>query len=154
MKKFRYSMENLLQIKLKLEDQAKIAYGNARYKLTLEEEKLEQMKNKKTSYEEELKYLRSGRLDLLKIKQVEQAIDVMKLNIKQQTTVVKNAAHRLEVARIRLNDAMAERKTQERLKEKAFEEYMLEFDSEERKEIDELNSFQYSNPKDDEEEDR
>lgn len=147
-------MENLLQIKLKLEDQAKIAYGNARYKLTLEEEKLEQMKNKKTSYEEDLKTLRSGRLDLLKIKQVEQAIDVMKVNIRQQTTLVKNAAHRLEVARIRLNDAMAERKTQERLKEKAFELYLLELDSEERKEVDELNSFQYSNPKDDEEDDR
>lgn len=154
MKKFRYSMENLLQIKLKLEDQAKIAYGNTRYKLTLEEEKLELMKNRKISYEEELKYLRSGRLDLLKIKQVEQAIDVMKLNIKQQTTVVKNATHRLEVARIRLNDSMAERKTQERLKEKAFEVYLLELDSEERKEVDELNSFQYSKPKDDEEDDR
>ena len=74
------------------------------------------------------------------------AIEVMKQTIKQQMTAVKNAAHRLEVARIRLNDAMIERKTQERLKEKAFEEYMLEFDAEERKETDELNSYRYSIP--------
>lgn len=146
MKKFAYSMENLLQVKKKLEDQVKIAYGNARQRLTQEEEKLEQLEIRKSSYEEELRRLRTDRLVIFKIKQCEQAIDVMKMNIKQQNTVVKNAAHRLEVARIRLNDAMVERKTQERLKEKAFEEYMLEFDAEERKEVDELNSFHYSNP--------
>jgi flagellar protein FliJ len=146
MKKFRYSMENLLQIKIKLEDQVKIAYGNARQRLSMEEEKLEQLRHRAVSYEEELRLLRSDRLDIFKIKQCEQAIEVMKMNIKQQKIVVKNAAHRLEVARIRLHDAMVERKTQERLKEKAFEEYLLEFEAEERKEVDELNSFLYSNP--------
>lgn len=146
MKKFRYSMENLLQVKKKLEDQAKIAYGLARLRLTREEEKLEQMKLRKSGYENELRSLRSAKLDLLKLKQCEQAIDVMMMNIKQQATAVKNAAHRLEIARIRLSDAMVERKTQERLKEKAFEAYLLEFDAEERKEVDELNSFNYSKP--------
>lgn len=146
MKKFKYKMESVLQIKIKLEDQMKIAYGNARLLLTREEEKLEQMANQKSSYEGELRTLSSGKLDLIKIKQCEQAIDIMKMNIKQQGIVVKNATHRLEVARIRLHDAIAERKTQERLREKAFEEYLLEFDAEERKEVDELNSFTYSNP--------
>lgn len=144
MKKFRYSMENLLQIKSKLEDQAKIAYGVARLRLTKEEEKLEQLKQRKEAYEEELRGLQTARLDILKIRQCKQAIELMKENIKQQMTVVRNAAHRLEVSRIRLNNAIAERKTQDRLKEKAFEEYMLEFDAEERKEVDELNSFRYS----------
>ncbi len=146
MKKFRYSMENLLQVNKKLEDQAKIAYGLARLRLTKEEEKLEKMKLRKEAYENELRELWSDKLDLLKLKQCEQAIEVMKINIKQQNSVVKNAAHRLEIARIRLNDAMVERKTQERLKEKAWEEYMLEFDAEEQKEVDELNSFNYSRP--------
>ncbi len=146
MKKFRYSMENLLQVKKKLEDQAKIAYGMARLRLTKEEEKLEKMKQRKDNYENELRELRSAKLDLLKLKQCEQAIDIMKLNIKQQMSVVKNAAHRLEIARIRLSNAMVERKTQEKLKEKAWEEYMLEFDAEEQKEVDELNSFNYSKP--------
>lgn len=146
MKKFIYPMENLLQIKSKLEEQAKIAYGNARLRLTQEEEKLEQFVKIKTAYEEELRALGSGKLDILKIKQCEQAIDTMKSNIKQQTTVVKNATHRLEVARIRLSNAMVERKTQERLKEKAFEEYLQLFDAEERKEVDELNSFRYNKP--------
>ncbi len=144
MKKFRYSMENLLQIKRKLEDQAKIAYGIARLRLTREEEKLEQLKQKKYSYEEELRGLQTAKLDIVKIRQCKQAIELMKESIKQQTSAVRNAAHRLEVSRIRLNDAMVERKTQDRLKEKAFEEYKLDYDAEERKEVDELNSFHYS----------
>lgn len=151
MKKFIYNMENILQIKKKLENQMEIAYGNARLRLTTEEEKLEQMKQKKVMYEDELRFLSSAKLDLIKIKQGEQAIDYMKTNTKLQTTAVKNSTQRLEVARIRLSDAMVERKTQEKLKENAFEEYMLEFDAQERKEVDELNSFHYSNPTLDEE---
>lgn len=151
MKKFRYSMENLLQVKKKLEDQAKVAYGLARLRLTKEEEKLEQLNQRKDSYEDELRSLRSAKLDILKIKQCEQAINVMQQSIKQQITIVKNAAHRLEISRIRLSDSMVERKTQERLKEKAFVEYMLELDAEEQKEVDELNSFNYSKPTLDEE---
>lgn len=146
MKKFRYSMESVLQIKLKLEDQAKIAYGTARMKLTQEEENLEKLKKKQGLLEAELRELRAGILDLYQIIQCEQAIEYTKTKIKQQITVVRNAAHRLEVARIRLNDAMVGRKTQERLKEKAFEEYIQEFDAEERKEVDELNSFNYNSP--------
>ena len=139
-------MENLLQVNKKLEDLAKIAYGVARLRLTKEEEKLDNMMLRKKAYENELRELWSAKLDLLKLKQCEQAIEVMRLNIKQQNSVVKNAAHRLEIARIRLNDAMVERKTQERLKEKAWDEYILEFDAEEQKEVDELNSFNYSRP--------
>ncbi|MDF2843293.1 MAG: hypothetical protein K0R00_1719 [Herbinix sp.] len=139
-------MESLLQIKMKMEEQMRIAYLNARTRLTQEEEKLKQLEQKKLALEEELRSLRMNRLDLLKIKQCEHAIEITVMNIKQQTVAVKNAAHRLEVARIRLNDAMVERKTQERLKEKAFDEYLLELEAEDRKEIDERTSFQFSNP--------
>ncbi len=151
MKKFRYQMENLLQVKLKLEDQAKIAYGSARLRLTKEEEKLQELKHKKSSYEQEERSLRMAKLDLVRIRHTAEAVKVMEQKIKQQMTVVKNAEQRLEVARIRLNNAMVERKTQEKLKEKAWENYLLEFDAEERKEVDELNSFQYSNPEQSEE---
>lgn len=146
MKKFRYSMENLLQVKIKLEDQAKIAYGNARHSLNIEEDKLRLLEEKKAFYEKEQRILRSARLDLMKIIQTEDAIEIMEDKIKQQKVAVRNAEQRLEVARIRLNNTMVERKTQEKLKEKAWENYLLEFEAEERKEVDELNSFKYSNP--------
>ena len=151
MKKFRYGMENVLQVKEKLEDQARLTYGTARQRLTSEEEKLKLLKQRKEEYENELRSLRTAILDVMKIRQCEQTIDIIKRNIMQQMTAVKNAEHRLEIARLRLSNAMVERKTQERLKEKAFEEYMLEFNAEEQKEVDERNSFNFSVPATDEE---
>lgn len=145
MKKFRYSMESILKIKLKLEDQARISYAAARARLTREEEKLAVLEQRMAAYEEACRKLSSEKLDLVKLKHAGQAIEIMKQKIMQQITVVKAAEQRLEVARIRLKDAMAERKTQERLKQKAWEEYMQEYEACERKEIDELNSFHFSN---------
>jgi len=147
MKKFKYSMENILQIKIKLEEQMKISYGIARKNLSREEEKLEGLREKKLSYEDELRGLKTGRLDILRINQCERAIEIVKEQIVRQEAVVRNAQHRLEVARIRLNDAIVNRKTQEKLKEKEFEEYMLEYEAEEQKEVDALNSYNYSGPK-------
>ncbi|NLL00938.1 MAG: flagellar export protein FliJ [Clostridiales bacterium] len=144
MKKFRYSMESILNIKIKLEDQAKLAYTAARNRLTIEEEKLVKLENMKSSYEEEQRRQSKSRLNIMKIKQLSEAIEIMKMKIKQQTVVVKAAQQALEVARIRLNDAMIERKTQEKLKEKAWQEYMMEANAEEQKEIDEHNSYIYN----------
>ncbi|TAH67483.1 MAG: flagellar export protein FliJ [Anaerolineaceae bacterium] len=144
MKKFRYSMESILKIKLKLEDQAKLAYAAARNRLTAEEEKLYNLELKKSSYEEEQRKHTNCRLNIKKMKQLSEAIEIMKQNIRQQIAVVKTASQRLEIARIRLNDAMIERKTQEKLKEKAWQEYMMEVTAEEQKEIDERNSFNYN----------
>ena len=144
MKKFHYSMESVLNIKLKLEDQAKIAYANARSLLNIEEEKLKNMEQKKAFYEDEYRINSSNKLNLKKLKQLSLAIDIMKDNIVQQIVVVRAATQRLEVARIRMKDAMIERKAQEKLKEKAWQKYMIEFEAEEQKEIDERNSFNYS----------
>ena len=137
-------MESILKIKLKLEDQAKLAYAGARSRLTIEEEKLAAMERRKAQYEEEQRRLGKEKLNIIKMRQLSDAIEIMKMNIKQQTVVVRTAAQRLEIARIRLNDAMIERKTQEKLKEKAWQEYMMEAMAEELKEIDERNSFNYN----------
>ena len=143
MKKFRYRMENILKIKLKLEDQAKLAYANALSNLTREEEKLNNMKLKKLSFEDEQRLLCTGQFNIKKMRQLSEAISIMNRKIENQTAVVKAAEKRLQAARMHLNEAMIERKTQEKLKEKAWQEYMMEYEAEERKEIDEHNSVAY-----------
>lgn len=145
MKKFRYSMESILNIKLKLEDQARLAYAGARNRLTIEEEKLSRLESRKASYEEEQRRQSKSKLNIIRMKQLSEAIEIMKMNIIQQLAHVKTATQLLEIARIRLNDAMIERKTQEKLKEKAWQEYIMEATAEEQKEIDERNSFNYNN---------
>lgn len=148
MVKFVYQMENILRIKYKMEEQAKIAYGNARVKLTLEEEKLNSHKQKMIKYQEKIVFYMHPSLKLFEIKNCEAAIETMKIIIKQQQVAVKKAEQQLEAARLRLNAAIMERKIHEKLKEKAYENFKIEYEAEERKEIDELVSFKYNNSAD------
>ncbi len=148
MAKFIYKMESILNIKYKMEEQAKTAYGNARLRLTLEEEKLESYRQQMFQYQNEIREVMVSSLKLIEIKRLENAVETMKFFIKQQQLVVKRAEQQLEAARIRLRAAMMERKTHEKLKEKAFENFKLEYEAEERKEVDELVSFKYNNPTD------
>lgn len=146
MTKFIYKMENILGIKYKMEDLAKTAYGNARLKLTEEEEKLYKLNQKLYMYHMRIKGYMEERLNLQGIKQCRDAIEITKNQIGQQQLAVKKAKQQLELARVRLNNAMLERKTHEKLKENAFDVFKLEFEAEERKEIDELVSFKFNNP--------
>ena len=135
MKKFKYSMESILQINIKLEDQAKNNYSNARNRLTEEEERLAQINKRKKTYQDELRQLKSMKLDLLKIKECEQAIEFMEHKKQKQSNIVRNAENRLEIARIRLSTAMIERKMQEKLKENAWAEYLEEYEAEQQKKL-------------------
>lgn len=69
----------------------------------------------------------------------------MKDMIKAQEMVVSIARDKVELARRKLQVAMQERKTQEKLKENAFEEFKHELGSEESKEVDELVSYRFGN---------
>ena len=63
MAKFVYKMQSLLNIKLKLEDQAKTAYGLARAALNEEEEKLIRRKMKESGVLQIGAYLRKMAID-------------------------------------------------------------------------------------------
>ena len=111
--------------------------------LRAEQDKLEHLEQRKSSYEEKLRESVSARLDLLTVKTNKEAVEIIKDKIKQQLGQVRKAERHLEVARNRLEEAMKERKTLEKLKEDAFEAYKKEYEVEERKEVDELISFRH-----------
>ena len=143
MAKFIYKMQNLLSIKLKLEDQAKSAFGEAKAKLNEEEEKLEALKVRRADYERKLSEKMEGKLNIMDIRQTEDAIEILKYKIQMQKIAVNTANQQLELARIKLNEAIQERKIQENLREKAFLTFMEELKAEEQKEVDERVSFMY-----------
>lgn len=143
MQKFRYSMQSLLVIKQKMEDQAKAAYGAAKVRLTQEEEKLEELKQKRERYIGEKTTVLSRRLDVPLLNQLQNAIETTEQQIERQKTNVARAEAAVRAAQERLVDAMMERKTQEKLRENALERYMQEMNAEEQKEIDERTGFQY-----------
>ena len=83
--------------------------------------------------------------EIKKIKDLENSVENMKYNMNLQRMVIRKQEERVEEARRKMDEAMKERKTYEKLKEKAFEQFLKELDAAERKEIDELVSFRYQN---------
>ncbi len=143
MKKFVYPMQSILNIKNKLEEQEKNNYGIAKAKLMEEERKLMELIERKDSYEFQLREAMTSTLNLAKIRRLVDAIESMKQFIKQQRKAVVKAEQAVDLAMQRLRNAMIERKTHDKLRESAFDEYLKEYVGEEMKEIDELVSFQY-----------
>ena len=143
MAKFVYRMQSILDIKLKLENQAKVAYGIANRKLLEEQEKLRVILERRAAYEAEAKELVSGTIDILKIRENKQAIDVLKSQQRTQMMNVHVAEKNVEAARKRLNEVMTERKAHEKLKEHKFEEFKQEIQYAENKEIDEHVSYSF-----------
>lgn len=144
MAKFIYKMQNILSIKYKLEDQAKSAFGQAKAVLDEEEAKLRILTMRKEEYEGVLRGEIHNKLNVREIIRCQEAIEILKYQIQIQMIAVNAAKQQLELARIRLNEAMVERKTHEKLKETAFEEFKKEINAEEQKEINELVSFTYT----------
>ena len=151
MAKFIFKLESILSIKTKLEDQAKAEYGIETMKLREEEHKLTLLENRKSGFEQQLFEAVSDRLVILSIKRLEDSVENLKYNIKLQIIVIRKQEERVAQARAKLDNAMKERKTYEKLKEKAFEQFKMEIEAQERKEIDELVSFRFRSAQESEE---
>ena len=143
MAKFKYRMQSILEIKKKLEEQAKNEFAAARASLNEEEEKLEQLNKRKEAYEEEGRALREDTLNIMDIIENKEALLHMDEFIAEQQLNVKRSEDSMEEARLALQTAMQESKTQEKLREKAFEQFMKEENARESREIDELVSYTY-----------
>ena len=93
--------------------------------------------------EANLRELVGANLNIMTIRHGEDALETLKIFIERQKTAVQKAQNNVDAAMHRLREAMVERETQEKLKEKAFQEYLAELNAEEQKEIDELVSFRH-----------
>ena len=143
MAKFIFKMESILSVKEKLEEQAKAEYSIEIIKLRQEEEKLEELENRKNAYQTRLYEAVMDTLNISEIKILEDSVENIKYNIKLQLIVIANQQKNVDSAREKLDNAMKERKTYEKLKEKAFEEFKEQINAEEQKEINELVSFKF-----------
>ena len=143
MAKFVHRMQNILEIKYKTETQAKSHYSNMQAKFNEEQDKLEQMFARKKDLEDYHRELAIGNLDVKELNDSKKAIEFQREAIKKQLVEVKVAQKNLEMARVRLNEIMKDRKTHEKLRENAFDEFLLELSAQEKKEIDELVSYKY-----------
>ncbi|MBO5176359.1 MAG: flagellar FliJ family protein [Lachnospiraceae bacterium] len=158
MAKFVYKMQSLLNIKEKLEDQAKTAFGLAKAVLNEEEEKLAEFLRKKNLYIEQKRETMASispnmsegssvRQQLISLNQLENAIKTMELRIAEQILVVRQAEKNVQLAQAKLENAMKERKIQEKLREHALEEFLKEMEAADQQEINELVTFRFGKAK-------
>lgn len=145
MAKFKYRMQNILDIKIKLESQAKIAYGIANQKYMAEQQKLQEIVLRRNNYEKAWKECMTGKIDVRQVGHARADVNTMKTLMRRQMMEVHKAELELEDARRALNEVIKERKMHEKLKERAFEQFMQELKAEESKEIDQLVSYTYGN---------
>jgi len=142
MAKFKYSMQNILDIKEKMEEQAKNDFAAQVMRVDEEEEKLSALVFKRQKLENQgRELLLAERLSILDIEENKKLVAHTNEQIRAQTIQVRMAQKRLEEQRVKMQKAMQERKTQEILKEKAFDAFKKEIAQAESKEIDELTSY-------------
>lgn len=143
MARFKYRMQSLLDIKSKLETQAKQEFAAAKMALDIENERLEELKKRKAFYEAEAEALLHGALQVQKIRDSKTAVLKMEDYIVIQKQQIWVAEAKVEAARQKLTGLMQERKMHEKLKEHAFEAFMQDEKKREGKEVDELTSYTY-----------
>ncbi len=138
---FRFRMQSILDMKAKLEEQAKIEFAQAQQKLTEEQELLEQIIRRKEEYIAQGIRLRNENIDVQEILDNKSAIEYTQNLEKEQRLAVNVAQKAVDAATKRMMDARAQTRTYEKLKEHAFEEFLQEENRAESKEIDQLNSY-------------
>lgn len=145
MAKFNYRMQNILQLKEKMEEQERNNFAARRRALTEEEDKLAALIAKRNAVAEEGARLRQTVIDVRSIRENEDLQRYTDEQVKQQRIKVRVAEKSLDAARAKMQEAMQERKIHEKMREKAFERFVAEVNAAEVKEIDELTSYVYGN---------
>ncbi len=143
MAKFIYRMQNVLDVKLKMEDQARSSFAAAMARLNEEEEALGALTDRRKWYETEGRRMREDSINVTDLRDNTRALENLDEQIKLKKQDVAIAQDNVDRARGRLQVAMQERKTQEILKDNAFEEFKRELNAAESKEVDELVSYRY-----------
>ena len=143
MPRFRYRMQNILTLDEKLEDQQKASFAMANARLQDEQKALQDLLLKKASYEQRVKQYAMGNVDIKEIQRCKEGVRVTDILIRSQMIEIRKAQRLVDVERTKLNEAMQARKTQEKLKEKAFDKFKEEMAAEENMVTDELISFKY-----------
>lgn len=141
---YKFKMQGILDIKDKLESQAKQDFANANLKLLEEEALLAEITKRKEDYVNRGVELRMNSIDTVNIDINDNGIEVLEDMREKQEREVIVARKNVEIARTKMMEARTQTRIYEKLKEEDFNEFMIEQGKIESKEIDELNSFRFA----------
>ena len=144
MPRFQFRLQQYLGVKEQIEDQKELEYGRALQKLEEEKLKLVSMQNQITENIDALRSSITKSISPMEIRRYNNTIERLKHQIQVQEEVIKSAEAFVEEKRQELVQAMKERKALEIVRDKAREEFNLEQNLAEQKQVDELVSFKYT----------
>ena len=105
---FRFSMQNILNMKEKLEEQEKNNFAQANRRLLEAQEELEKLKRRLLQKELELRETVYQLMDVQEVRTQENAVEIVKMYVRQQQLVVVQREKEVEVARQRLQEEQKE----------------------------------------------
>lgn len=149
MAKFHYSMENILRIKEKIEEQKRMALGQAMASYQYELSIAEEISGKLTTYLSIFYDTQDNKVDAMQIRIVSQQVSFYEQALKNQKDVVSRALDLVEMKRTELRQALQEKQIQEKLREKALEQYLEEEKLKEQQLLDEVVGYRYATKEDD-----
>lgn len=143
---YNFKLEKVLNYKENMENVKKGQYGEVTNKLKKAEKTLFQYKNNKKNLISE-RNNEDTNTNIGKLKIYSEYLKNINKDIKNQEEIISQINKELKEAQEELMEAMKEKKTLEKLKEKDYDEFVIESNRDEEKLIDELNSFKNSNQK-------
>ncbi len=143
MQKFGFRLESVLKLKTQIEDNAKNNLARSTRELQNQKNRLEELEEiKELSMNKLTSEVDSG-IPVYQIRNFNSFFGLMKNKITKQKVNVNNAQNDVDINREALVKAMQEKKILEKLKEKKYEEYLVEQNKAEQQLIDELNSYKF-----------
>ena len=147
---FRYSMENILNVKIKIEEQKKMELAKAMMDQKMELEKQEAIKAELDITIEVFRERQKLSQSVSEFQRVSHNVNYYEKAHKAQKQVVLKAEALVEKRRKALQKALEEKQIQEKLREKALNIFLEEEKYKEIKILDEIVGFRYSKKSDEE----
>lgn len=137
-------MENILRIKEKIEEQKRMALGQAMASYQHELSLAKEIEGKLQTHLDTFYGTQAKKIDAMQIRQVSQQVSYYEQALKDQKDVVSRALDVVEIKRQELQVALQERQIQEKLREKAFDAYLEEEKLKEQQLLDEVVGYRYA----------
>ncbi len=146
MAKFDFPMEQVFQVKKKLEKQKQLELGKAMQTLSKSQERLLEIEGQLHEANQRFQInLSTGRVNSSEMKSAHERIRYFHQAMTEQKKLIRQDKLKVEEAKEALKTALQDRKIFESLKEKAFESYIENEKLEEAKRLDEIVSYKYRN---------
>ena len=144
MPRFQFRLQQYLGVKEQIEEQKELEYGRALQQLEEEKQTLQEMHDQRNEAITAMRKALARSISPIEIRRYNNTIERLKHYIMVQEERVRAAEVFVETKRQELVQAMKDRKALEVVRDNAREEFNLEMNLAEQKEVDELVSFKYT----------